>query len=432
MVPPMRRLLLMLLVPLFGCPAPEPIDCTRNLIDVSGFANGGFGGGFGGAGGSTGTGGSSGAPEDPVGLVGKPARFTVFAPLSACDPDVLRADVTLVDPDNEPVEFNVDGAIARSGEQHAVSGTFSFTPLKPGVHILRVSFEPSLGVRSVLFDVASDGLVNPTTRVPIPAGANCTVWPLTDDTVACEERGGFVSITSVDGGLTRFPGAELVVADNVLWSIDGTSSTLERRIYEDGGVRVTHRFPSFPLMPTPGLHEADLALRYRSNRLITRVRISRGVASLGDFAVDPFISPPLAYFIEPDDTLYRASSSDCFSTPCTNLPDLVGLEPGLVWRTINGFDFNSAMKAFERPLRTPPHARLSLNRAPWMGRGFPAHAFERIPLWLSLGVDDRHFLVSTEPGAASYSAWPFSEVLQVGSRHLVLTDSPGFVRVVKK
>ena len=305
MVPPMRRLLLMLLVPLFGCPAPEPIDCTRNLIDVSGFANGGFAGGFGGAGGSTGTGGSSGAPEDPVGLVGKPARFTVFAPLSACDPDVLRADVTLVDPDNEPVEFNVDGAIARSGEQHAVSGTFSFTPLKPGVHILRVSFEPSLGVRSVLFDVASDGLVNPTTRVPIPAGANCTVWPLTDDTVACEERGGFVSITSVDGGLTRFPGAELVVADNVLWSIDGTSSTLERRIYEDGGVRVTHRFPSFPLMPTPGLHEADLALRYRSNRLITRVRISRGVASLGDFAVDPFISPPLAYFIEPDDTLPR-------------------------------------------------------------------------------------------------------------------------------
>ena len=426
----MRRLLLLLLVPLFGCPAPEPIDCTRSLIDVSGFSNGGFAGGFGGAGG--GTGGSSGAPEDPLGLVGKPAHFTVFAPLSACDPDVLRADVTVVDPDNEPVEFTVDGAIARSGEQHAVSGTFSFTPLKPGVHILRVSFEPSLGVRSVLFEVASDGLVNPTTRVPIPSGANCTVWPLTDDAVACEEAGGFVSITSVDGGLIRFPGAELAVADNVLWSIDGTSSTLERRIYEDGGVRVTHRFPSFPVMPTPALQEADLALRYRSNRLITRVRITRGIASLGDFAVDSFISPPLAYFIETDDTLYRASNSECFSTPCTNLPDLVGLEPGLVWRSLSTFDFNAPMKAFERPLRTPPNARMSLNRAPWLSLRFPAHAFERIPLWLALGADDRNFLVSTESGAASYSAWPFSQVLQVGSRHVVLTDSPGFVRVVKK
>ena len=412
--PPMRRLLSPLLVVLCACPEPPPVDCTRTLVDSFGNVNGGFAGGIGGGGGT---------PEAPLGLVGAPLRFTVFAPLSACAPDVLRADATVLDPDNAPVEFTLEGPLVRSAQQNAVSGTFNFTPRKPGLHTLRVAFEPSLGVRSVLVDVASDGLLGATRRVPI-ASANCTVWPLTDDTVACEAPGGSVSITSVDGGVTRFSGAELVVVDNVLWSIDGASNTLERRVYEDGGVRVSNRIPGFPVVATPALQEVDVALRYRANGLITRVRITPNGEAVGDFAVDRFVGPPLAYFIEADDTLYRSSNTDCFSSSssCTNFTGLVAIDQRAVWSTLNGF---------ERPFRTPPNPRFSLKRQP-VSNGSPAHAFERIPLWLQVTSGDRRFLVSTDDGSVSYSAWPFSQVLNVGQHHVVLTDSPGFVRVVKR
>ena len=191
----------------------------------------------------------------------------------------------------------VERPVSRAGSPSAVSVSFVFTPSQPGVHTLKVAFEPSLGVRSVLIDVARDGLSGASTRVPLPAGASCVTWPLSDDTVACEEQGaGFVSVSSVDGGLTRFSGAELVVADDVLWSIDGTSNTLERRVFEDGGVRVTHRFPNFPVTPTPALHDVDVALRYRASGMLTRVRVTPTGEALGDFSVDRFLGPPLAYF----------------------------------------------------------------------------------------------------------------------------------------
>ena len=44
--------------------------------------------------------------------------------------------------------------------------------------------------------------------------------------------GGVVNVVSADGGVTAFSGTELVVADDVLWSINST--TLERRTWANG------------------------------------------------------------------------------------------------------------------------------------------------------------------------------------------------------
>jgi len=419
----MRRLVLLLLVPLCACPTePPPLDCTRTLVDPSGNVNGGFGGGVGGG---------SGGTDAPLGLVGAPLTVTVFAPLSACAPDVLRADATLLDPDNAPLAFAVDRPVSRSGSQLAVSAAFTFTPRQPGLHTLRVAFEPSLGVRSVLVQVAADGMLGLTNRVPLPAGANCTVWPLSDDTVACaEESSGFVSVTSTDGGTTRFSGYELVVVDTVLWSIDGTTNTLERRVFEDGGLRVTNRLPGFPVMATPALHDVDVALRYRSSYLLTRVRVTPTSESLGDFPVERS-TPALAYFVEPDDTLFRWDQTPCFITTCTTLTDLVGLEPGFLWRSGNGFETNGQLSAFERPLATPASPRFSLKRQT-MFFSSPEHSFERLPVWLEPLLGSRRVLVSVEDGGLVFSSWPWAEVLTIGRRHAVLTDSPGFVRVIRR
>jgi hypothetical protein len=422
-----RLLVSSLLLLLTACPPPTDQTCQRVLVDPNGSTNQGFGGGP-----------ATGNQPAPLGVVGTPITLSFFAPLSACVSDPLRADVTALDPDNLPLTMRVDSAPARVGAEGAVKLTITFTPIKPGSHALRVSFEPSLGARTQLLDVAADGLAGLTTRVPIPTGANCAanaLWPLSDDTVACEERStGFTSITSADGGLSRFPGEQLVVVDTVLWSIDATTTTLERRVFEDGGLRVTHRFPNFPAIATPAMHDVDLAPRFRANGRLAVVQLTSNGSTVLETNLDGSAGPPLAYFIEADRSVFRWSPGDC-SSGCVNLSDLIALEPGLVWRGSSSFDevpVGPKARGFARPTTLDATPRFTLSQQP-DPVSTPAWAFERIPLWLGASAGTSRVLVSVENDALVFTAWPPHDVLRVGRHHLVLADPDlGFVRVVRR
>ncbi|MDP3154727.1 MAG: hypothetical protein Q8N23_18760 [Archangium sp.] len=411
--------------------SPPPPGCPRQLIDVTGAPNGGFAGGVGGSGGAS----------APLAVVGLPVSVTLFAPLSGCQGDSLRTDVTLIDPDNLPVT-DLTVTAPRLNISSGVGTTVNFTPGKTGLYALRVSFEPSLGVRSLFIDVAADPLREaPVVRVPIPNGANCytnALWPLSDDTVACEARGpGTVSISSADGGVQTFPGSHLVVADTVLWSIHPALRQLERRVWEDGGVRVTHVFANFAATLTPGMHDVDVALRYRPAGELARVKVQRdGGFSVEEFRADALGNPPEAFFVEPGDELFRWSEGPCFdSFNCSNaFSDLVAVEPGLVWRAELAFDgLASRVTASARP--TSPAAStfvMTLTHRPEAPR-FVTESFERVPLWLEQGVGNRRLLVTARDGGFELSAWPRSEVLRVGRHHLVLTDAQAdFVRVIRR
>lgn len=419
----MRRLAL-LLAALCACAPPEQDDCLRQLVDVNGNLNGGLGGTGGGFGG--------GPPSSSTVLaaVGEPVTLTFFAPLTSCVSDTLRVDAEVRDPDAQRAPAMQRGALEQSALS-SVKAAVTFTPTRPGLHLLKVAFEPSLGVRSRFVEVALDGLSGPVTRVPIPAGANRSpgLWPLSSDTVASEVPSvDDITISSTAGTLTRFRGAQLVVAGQVLWSIDPTTSTLERRVFEDGGVRLTHSFQGFPAIPTPAMQEEHFAVRYRASGQLSTVRISPD----GGFRVDDRsffarVDPPLAYYVEDTSSLMRWSLEDCAFGTCANFTDLAALDAQFVWRHSPA----TGLVGFARPsnlLDSP----LALPHTPEALRS-PLAAFERLPLWLRMQADDHQVLVWATDAGFQFTAWPRAEVLRVGREHVLLTDAdPGFVRVVPR
>jgi hypothetical protein len=416
--------ILFVLLMLAACPPPEE-PCQRVLVDVNGFTNGGFAGGVGGG---------PGAAATPMSSVGTPMRFVVFAPLSACASDTLRANLTVTDPENLPAEVTLERELERS-TLGAVKASVSFTPTKAGVYSLQVAFEPSLGVRTVLLTAVADGRTGATTRVPIPPDAGClqnATWPISGDTVACEERGtGFISVTSADGGVTRFAGEQLVVVDTTLWSLNG--GFLERRRFEGGQLPLLDSVGNFPSRSTPALHDVDLAMRFAANGRLNRIRVRPDAgATVAELALDGLPGPPLAYFSSENDVMFRWGPSECPLGNCVNLTNVVGIEPGFVWISstddfgqlgVEGFTW--AEVQLERPRVTLPHAA-EFPASP--GRGF-----ERLPLWLRENASGEAVLVSVADGGVLLSAWPRAEVLRVGRNHVVLKDSdPSFVRVIQK
>lgn len=413
----MRRGLLLVLLGLTACHPPLERDCGRVLVDSAGELN------FGGVP-------ATGVP--PVGVVGTPLTLALFSPLSSCASDTVRADPQLLDPDGQPVPVTLEGEAQRSGAQAAVKASVTFTPTRPGLHTLHVAFEPSLGVRSLLLDVASLGLSGAVTRVPIPPCVPSGLWPVSDDTVACEAAGR-VTLSSSDGGSIDFPGEQLVVVDTVLWSIDAASATLERRQLEDGGVRRTHAFAPFAARPTPAMQEENLALRFRPNGRLALVRVGPGGETVQELPPEP---PAQAWFAE-DHDLFRWSAQPCFLNACINLPDVVGLEPGLVWRgsplftaeptATQTFGYARPTTAFES---TPRFTLLQ----PIESVDAPAAGFERLPLWLEADAGlGQQVLASLDDGALHCTAWPRAEVLRVGRHHVLLSDSEaGWVRIIRR
>ncbi len=425
----MRTTLLLLLSAgalLQGCSPPpvRPEPCLRALVDPAG-NRAGF---------------MSAAPTSPLAVANTLLSFAVFAPLSGCARDDLIVNASLLDAENQLVPGLTTTPASLNGTS-GVSTTVSVLPKRPGQYTLRVAFEPSLGVRNFIIDVATVGLERPTTRVPIPDGSFCStnrLWPLSDDTVACESlSAGLVTVTSADGGSTTFTGTQLVVVDTVLWSVDNHNETLERRVWEDGGLRLLNSYADFPPAPTPGMHDVELAMRFRSNGRLTRARVvPDGGADFLQYSLS-LGGSPLAYFTDDDDLAYRWSYSTCDPGVCVAVLDLVALEPGFVWRS-SRFPNDPLMRvrlsAFARPLGEDAGLpRFSLDY-PAEQTVTPDSPFERLPLWLKQSVGNLKVMVSvSKDGGLELSAWPRSEVLQVGRHHVVLSDEePGFVRVIQR
>ncbi len=413
-----------MLVVLCACEPPPQDDCLRRLVDVNGALIGGSAGGTGG-----GTGGGPLLDPAVLGTVGVPVTLTFFAPLTSCVSDALRLDAVVNDPDAFSTPAVPPGALEQSIFS-SVKANVTFTPTRPGLHTVKVAFEPSLGVRSRFVEVVADGLSGQVIRVPIPAGANRSpgIWPLGDDTVASEVRSvDDITISSTAGTLTHFRGTQLVVAGQVLWSIDPLTSTLERRVFEDGGVRLTHSVPGFPAIPTPALQEPDFALRYRTSGRLSSVSVwPDGGLRVNDHSYDARVVPPLAYF-GGDGWVMRWSLEDCAFGTCSNLGDLAALDAQFVWR----HSPPGGLRGFARPTNLVDSPLLLAHTPDALSS--PLAAFERLPLWLRTQSEDWKVLVTATDAGFQFTGWPRSEVLRVGREHVLLTDEdPGFVRVVRQ
>ncbi|MFO0595566.1 MAG: hypothetical protein U0228_09685 [Myxococcaceae bacterium] len=411
----MARLLPLLLV-LFAldCSPPPPIPCTRFQVFADGTVNGGNfgapplggqGGGFAG-----GVGGGPGATATLF-LVDQPVTLKVRAPLTACPEDTLRASVEVTAPDNLPVQAAITDPV-QAADQH-VEVSVTFTPRVAGMWVVKVPFEPSLGVRTTSVEVI-DSFHETGIEVPVTA-ALCAKdpWPLGADTIACEKN-GVVNVVSADGGVTAFSGTELVVADDVLWSINST--TLERRTWANGAATLAGSWNGFTPSSLHGAHTATRAVRLGSNGFVAQQSADGGRIedlSGGDFSTS-------VYFSEADGGLHHASTFFC--SGCVG--NLVGFEPEFLWSS-NGI---GSLFGYRRPLRDEnfPQPSQSFALAPLV-ESLPAGGFERWPAWVQQG--DLTILVLGRGFNVTTTVWPKARVKRVGSNFAVLSTSAG-VRLV--
>ena len=189
-----RAVLLLALVSLSACPPPTGTCAEREFVGVGGdipsrpiltFDAG----------------------EPPLGVQGQPLTVKVFAPRTGCQRDRLSARAELLGPDNFPVT-DVTVAEPRFSAGEVVSVEVTFTPDQAGQYLVQLTFEPALGVRSLLLDVGELRTSPPSIRVGVPNLSSCvdSVWPLTADTVACERTSKTIELYSSDGGTTSFQG----------------------------------------------------------------------------------------------------------------------------------------------------------------------------------------------------------------------------------
>jgi hypothetical protein len=268
-----------------------------------------------------------------VAVVGVESRLAFTSPLSTCVSDVLRARAEVFDAENRPVAATL-GQLSRDSGAHA-RVELSFRPTTPGVYLLRVSFEPSLGVHQVLLPVAEVARER-TTASPVSwSRADCHggLWPVDGDTVACERRdAGVIEVLPREGGLTAFEGAFLVAADEVLWSLT-PSGTLERRAWRDGGLELTAATPGFLLADTASLHAPTFAGRWRANG---RFAVVTGETSLTVHETTRSYSPPPDFAAPHADGgawFFWADRTPCLEQGCLRPQGRAGVEAGYRWDT---------------------------------------------------------------------------------------------------
>ncbi len=391
---PALRACLLGLALLPGC-APEPFDCARQVALTEATA--------------------------PVGVAGLALRASLTSTSSTCVSDALRVTAELFDPENLPLAVTVE-SLARTREGFAAA-SLSFRPRRPGTHLLRATFEPSLGVAQALVSVAASEL-GPALEVPVPAGvAACAhgPWPLGDDAVACERRdAGVIELSQATGEVTRFEGQHLVVAGATLWSLTA-DGTLQRRQWRDGGAALTAEAPGFLLADTPALHGDAVALRWRADATLALVR---GTGALAVTSTDaPYTAPPALAALDADGGVHLWSSPWrlCARATCEALEGLLALEPTVTWR-------QGPLRAQALTTAPAPQWPPRLRPAPLE---LPATGFERWPAWLDPAQvsDQREVFVVTTPAGLELVAAPPGPRPRVGQRHLVLPATPHAVHL---
>lgn len=412
----MRTLLMLALLVVSCSPPPPPSTrCDRFTVDSFGTLANGFAGGFGGGGFAGGFGGGSGrvlGPSFPV--AGDVATLRMFAPLTTCPGDDVRSSVEVTGPDNLPVPATLTLPQSSTSNPEVVSSQVTFTTTLPGTYVVRAIFEPSLGVRTATQVVIATNLSRGV-QVPL-SGLTCQrPWPLTAGTVACELSNATIAVLSADAGHVNYPGTELVVAGDVLWSRRG--AVLERAVWSDTtGVARTHTFPNFTTTTVRGEHTRHSAIRNLNNGNFVEASIDGG---LWEFQW-PALEAQQSLMVRDGDDLRAFSFGTCGS-PC--VPGVVAFEPDVLWRR-DPFT-GEAVGGYARPYTTfvangPPRARIDF---PVRVEALPAGGFERWPLWID-AEDGSSVLVSTRGSATEWTSWPRARVLNVGAEFAVLTG-PG-------
>lgn len=375
----------------------------------------------------------------PLGLISTPITVLVSAPITSCPGDDVQATARLFDPANHEVAFELTTAVTSPPDTvfGFVEANVTFTPASAGRYGLEVAFEPSLGRRAVVIDVAEDGHALPGLSVPLPARCDAGVWALTDERIACEERDrSLVSVVSSDGGSERFPGEGLVVVGNVLWTIDGGAMALERRVLTDAGLELTHALPGYTADDYPGMHDEAVAIRRRGSTVAAAVA-QVGVIELLDggvreTVVDLQYDQPTVKFREELDLQPTLLCAGCLAD------SFLGIEPRLLWHfksIFNPLDGSAEARGvvgYARPLTaTSDSPSVTLPYAP-LGAAQPFAAFERVPLWLEQPLPGGRLAVAWHDGRqVRLTAWVPAQVLRIGRHHVVLRGPwPEAVQVV--
>lgn len=272
-------------------------------------------------------------PPDPRGLVvaGYDVRLLAVSPLSTCVSDALHATAEAFDEENRPVPVTLE-PVTRDAEARAVTQV-TLRPTRPGVYLVRVAFEPSLGVHQLLVPVADvarviDGPTPPTWRLERCHGGP---WPVDDDTLACERRdAGVVELLPRDGRVETFEGEFLVVADAVLWSLT-PQGALQRRVWRDGGLALTAELDGFLRHDTAALHGARLAGRWRADG---RFAVVTGEAVLSLHETPQRYAPPPSFAVPHGDGgvwFFWGDRTPCVGGSCFGLHGHAGVEAGYLW-----------------------------------------------------------------------------------------------------
>jgi hypothetical protein len=341
-------------------------------------------------------------------------RQPLTASRTSCPGDVVSVSVRLVDPDGLEATFE-QGPLSTGDFQ--VAATFvSFVPSKRGLYRLEATFEPSLGKDTIELEAVPAGEAGSFQRVV--TRPSCTwAWALSDDVVACETFGLPLSVNSADGGFVTFEGRELVVAGNVLWSLDGEA--LQRREFIDGGLVLTHSALGFGRTTSVAtLHTAQVALRTRTSALLGRAEVLDGGLVVSTVSQ---LETALFFFEEPDAGLLNWNSQyACAMPPCIDDRVVVALEPELIWI---GQTVGSRVEGIDRPW-SPVQRRLPrhLLDTPAV-RSQPDRSAERVPLWLEASLDrGRQVLVTAQDGGLSFTAWTPSVVANVDATHVLVRE----------
>ncbi|MGV3624841.1 MAG: hypothetical protein ACO1OB_28735 [Archangium sp.] len=349
-------------------------------------------------------------------VVGESATITVFAPLTSCVSDEVRASVELFDPDNlpappEPLSVETNAGVVRV--------EVTFTPTRAGDHFIRVVAEPNLGARSTTVTAVGRAELNAGVVIALPNPVeHCRegVWPLGTDAVVCEPSdGGLVGVFFADGGSTQFPGRDVVTAGPVLWSV--TSSTLERRSSLDGGLILRGTWANFGGDPAPALQGEDFAIRRNALGMLVLLQPDEGTG----LTLDSSGTGPVVF----DGS--RVLSSDPFcSVDCQLAQPVTAVEPGYFWSR-DSFD-TTFVRAWRMPIGITSSASAVLHRRV-RSRALVRGPFERLPLWLEHSADEA-MLAGFHDDALTLSIWPIDRVLRVGAEAVVVKESNESVRLV--
>ncbi|MDC0712939.1 hypothetical protein POL68_31040 [Stigmatella sp. ncwal1] len=161
------------------------------------------------------------APQELV-LVGLPAKLTLMAGVTGCEPDeTLPSSLSaeLSGPDNLPVEVRT-----AFNPASPTVGTLQFTPMQAGRHHLFAAFDPVGGIVQTDIHAARD---RSTETQPLTLPFGC-------DSLERTLKGAWACNSSVmrDGSaLRQFPEGRLAVAGDVVWVMDPRQ--IQR--YEDTG-----------------------------------------------------------------------------------------------------------------------------------------------------------------------------------------------------